>query len=106
MKTYILITVHAVCAIILATAACSGPVSAKIKGQWRSTDNETLLKITGKQFTMENDSPVPEDYFVKGDTIYTSFQGNLPYSKFVIKQVDDHQMKLQYPDSAMVEFIR
>lgn len=93
-----------ICAVLLMIAACNGPESGKIKGEWRSKDNQTLLKITAKQFTIDNDSPVPEDYFMKGDTIYTSFQGNLPYTKFVIKHVDEHNMKLLYPDSAVVEF--
>jgi hypothetical protein len=104
MKTYLLITIHTICAFVLTIAACNGPVTGKIKGEWRSKDNQTLLKITNKQFTMDNDSPVAEDYFVKGDTIYTSFKGNLPYTKFVVKQVDDHNLKLLYPDSALVEF--
>lgn len=104
MKTYTLITIHAICAVVLTTAACSGSKTGKIKGEWRSKDDQTILKITGNQFTLDSDSPVPEDYFVKGDTIFTSFQGNLPYTKFVIKEVDDHKLKLQYPDSALVEF--
>jgi hypothetical protein len=106
MKSYVLVTIHTVCAAILATAACSGPVKGKIKGEWRSKNGETLLKITAKQFTMDSDSPVAEDYFIKGDTIFTSFEGNQPYTKFVIKALDDHKLKLMYPDSALVEFSR
>jgi hypothetical protein len=106
MKTYALISIHAVCALILTTVACSGSKAGKIKGEWRSKDDQTLLKITAKQFTMDNDSPVAEDYFIKGDTIYTSFEGNLPYTKFVVKAVDDHNLKLLYPDSVMVEFTK
>jgi hypothetical protein len=106
MKTYVLITIHAICAAILATAACSGPVTGKIKGEWRSKDGENILKITDKEFTMDSDSPIPEDYFIKGDTIYTSFEGNLPYTKFVVKELDEHKLKLEYPDSALVEFSR
>lgn len=105
MKTYMLITVHAVCAAVLTTAACSGSKAGKIKGEWRSKD-ETLLKITANKFTMDSDSPVAEDYFMKGDTIYTSFEGNLPYTKFIVKEVDDHKLKLQYPDSVLVEFTK
>jgi len=106
MKTYALVTIHAIFAVVLTTAACSGSKAGKIKGEWRSKDNETILKITGKQFTMDTDSPVPEDYFIKGDTIYTSFQGNLPYTKFVVKAVDEHNLKLLYPDSVLVEFTK
>ncbi len=69
-------------------------------------DGATMLKITNKAFTLDSDSPIAEDYFVKQDTIYTSFQGALPYSKFVIKHVDEHQLKLEYPDSALVVFNR
>lgn len=106
MRTYMLVTIHAICAVVLATAACSGSKAGKLKGEWRSKSSNTVLKITGKQFTMDADSPVAEDYFVKEDTIFTSFQGNLPYTKFVIEQVDEHNLKLMYPDSAIVDFIR
>jgi hypothetical protein len=106
MKSYTLVTIHFLFAAVLAMVACSGSKAGKIKGEWRSKDNETLLKITGKQFTMDTDSPIPEDYFMKGDTIYTSFQGNLPYTKFVVKEVDEHNLKLLYPDSVLVEFTR
>jgi len=107
MKTLALILIHIAVAVILFTASCSGSVKAKmIKGEWKSKDGATVLKITNKQFTMNNDSPVPEDYFMKDDTIFTSFQGNQPYSKFVVKALDDHQLKLQYPDSSLMEFSR
>jgi hypothetical protein len=106
MKTYMLITIHALCAVVLTTAACSRSKQGQIKGQWRSKDNQTLLKITGKQFTMDSDAPVAEDYFMKGDTIFTSFEGNLPYTKFVVKEVDEHNLKLLYPDSLLVEFTK
>jgi hypothetical protein len=43
---------------------------------------------------------------VKDDTIYTSFQGNQPYSKFVVVKIDEHQLKLMYPDSSLMEFSR
>lgn len=106
MKAYILVTIHAVCAVILTTAACKRPVSAKLKGDWHTKNGEITLKITGKQFTLDSDLPIAEDYFVKDDTIYTSFEGNQPYTRFVIKELDEHKLKLQYPDSAVVEFAR
>jgi len=107
MKTWALILIHVVIAAILVTASCSGPAAkGKLKGEWRSTDGQTVLKITNKQFTMNSDSPIPEDYFMKDDTIYTSFEGNQPYSKFIIVKLDDHQLKLMYPDSSLMEFDR
>jgi hypothetical protein len=106
MKTYALILIHIACAAVLLTPACSNSKASKLQGEWRSNDGATILKITNKVFTLDSDSPIPEDYFVKQDTIYTSYQGNLPYSKFVVKQVDDHQLMLEYPDSALVVFNR
>ncbi len=108
MKTLALIFIHIAVAVILVLASCSGKSAkdGKLKGEWKSKDGQTVLKITTKQFTMNSDSPVPEDYFVKGDTIYTSFQGNQPYSKFVVLTLDDHQLKLMYPDSSLMEFER
>ena len=107
MKNYALILIHVACAAMLLTAACSSnPKGSKLKGEWRSKDGATLLKITNKEFTLDSDSPEAEDYFMKHDTIYTSFQGNLPYTKFVVKYLDEHQLKLEYPDSALVVFTR
>jgi hypothetical protein len=108
MKTLALIFIHIAAAVVLVMASCSGkPAKDRmLKGEWRSKDGETVLKITGKQFTMNTDSPVPEDYFVKDDTIFTSFQGNQPYSKFVVLTLDAHQLKLMYPDSSLMEFSR
>jgi hypothetical protein len=105
MKTSVLILIHIVCAAILLTAACSGSKNSKLKGEWHSKDGATLLKITEKQFKMNVDTP-PEDYFMKDDTIFTSFEGNQPYSKFIVKKLDDHELHLQYPDSALVVFSR
>lgn len=107
MKTLALILIHIAAAVVLLMASCTGQAKAKmIKGEWKSKDGETVLKITNKQFTMNNDSPVPEDYFMKDDTIYTSFQGNQPYSKFIVVGLNDHQLKLMYPDSSLIEFSR
>ena len=55
---------------------------------------------------MDSDLEYAEDYFVKGDTIYTSFQGNQPYTKFVVQILDDHDLKLLSPDSTVMEFTR
>jgi hypothetical protein len=106
MKNFALIGIHLAGAVALFTVSCSNPAASKLKGEWHSIDGATILKITNKAFTLDSDSPIAEDYFVKKDTIYTSFEGALPYSKFVIRQVDDHQLKLEYPDSALVVFNR
>ncbi len=74
----------------------------RLVGEWTAKDG-SKLKITDKTFT-DADSPDPEDYFVKGDTIYTSFQGNLPYTKYAIKKLDEHSMELFTPDSVTVEY--
>lgn len=52
-------------------------------------------------------SPIPEDYFMKADTIFTSFEGNQPYTKFVVKKLDDHNLSLVMPDdSVAVDFTK
>ena len=104
MKKYPLIPILAAGACLLIIGACSGKkINKKLLGNWQSkTDGK--LTITDKQFTM--DSPEPEDYFVKGDTIYTSFEGNLPYTKYVIKKLDGHQLTLFTPDSTLIEYTR
>ena len=50
------------------------------------------------------DDEEAEDYFVKGDTIFTSFEGNLPYTKFVLQKNDDHALKIVGPDSVAMEY--
>lgn len=106
MKNYPLIFVHVACAFILFTPACKNTSNKKLVGEWHSKVDGSKLKITDKSFALESDSPDPEDYFVKGDTIYTSFEGNLPYTKYAIVSVDDHQLKLITPDSATIAFTR
>ena len=93
-------------AYVLCAVACSDSVPGKLKGSWRSKDGDTQLKITGKEFIMDNGSPLPEDYIMKGDTILTSYQGAQPYTRFIIRSLDDHNLKLLYPDSVTVEFTR
>jgi hypothetical protein len=106
MKKYALIFVHLACACVLFSVACSNPVQNKLKGNWRSKDGSTKLKITEKDFTMDDGEAIAEDYFVKGDTIFTSFQGNQPYTNFVVQKLDDHYLKLMGPDSVAVEYSR
>jgi len=96
-------------AAILLAAACTqkhGGGSAKLLGEWHSKKDGSKLKISDKTFTLESDSPDPEDYFVKGDTIYTSFEGNLPYTKYTIKKLDEHNLYLFTPDSVVVYYTK
>jgi hypothetical protein len=106
MKSILLIFVHVACALILFMPGCSGNHSSnsKLIGKWHSKNMGFVLTLTDKEFAM--DSPEPEDYFLKGDTIYTSYQGNLPYSKYVIKKLDEHELTLFTPDSTTVEYAR
>lgn len=108
MKNLMLLFVHAACATALFLGACStasGP--ERLRGDWESKTAGIRLKITGNKFTEDTGtSPLTEDYFVKADTIFTSFEGNMPYTKFVIQQLDEHTLKLLYPDSVMVTFSR
>jgi hypothetical protein len=106
MKKYALIAVHLVIAYLLFVMACSDPVKSKLQGDWLSKDGKTKLKITDKQFTMDNDGQIHEDYFIKGDTIFTSYEGNQPYTKFVIKKLDASKLTLLNPDAEAVEFNR
>ena len=106
-KIYPHIFVAFACIIILFSVACNNnKTNPKLVGIWKSKTDGSLLKITDKQFTMESDAPDAEDYFVKGDTIFTSFQGNLPYTKYAILKLDDHSLKLFTPDSTSIEFTK
>lgn len=106
MKILALIAVHVVFAILLFSMSCSDPVKSKLQGNWTSKDGKTKLKVTDKGFAMDNNAEVPEQYFVKGDTIYTSFEGNQPYTKFVIKKLDGDKLTLLDPDATPIEFSR
>ena len=106
MKKYALIFIHVIFAFVLLTVACSSPVQKKLKGNWHSKDGVTKLKITDKSFITNDDESIPEDYFVKGDTIYTSFKGNEPLTQFVVQKLDDHNLQLTGPDSVAMEFKR
>ena len=106
MKSYLLAFLHVACALVLVSAACSDAGKSNLKGKWHTKDGNTKLEITGKQFIMTEDTPIAEDYFVKGDSIFTSFEGSQPYTRFVIQNLDEHNLKLLYPDSVTVEFTR
>jgi len=101
-----LIFVPIICALILLTPACSNKHSSNTKliGEWHCKKDGSKLKITDKAFAM--DAPEPEDYFVKGDTIYTSFEGNLPYTKYAIKKLTANQLTIFTPDSTTMEYER
>ncbi|GAA4341335.1 hypothetical protein GCM10023149_53530 [Mucilaginibacter gynuensis] len=105
MKKYTLLLM--LCAIVFALA-CSPASSGnkQLKGDWKSKDGKTKLKITGKEFILDDGAPIKEDYIVKGDTLLTSFEGNQPYTEFIIKQIDEHNLHLLFPDSVVVEFER
>ncbi|TSD62151.1 hypothetical protein FFF34_019520 [Inquilinus sp. KBS0705] len=108
MKNYALIFIHVFVAFALVFVACgnSSTAPAKLQGNWKGKTGNTSLKITGKKFIMDNDEQNAEDYFVKADSIFTSFEGNQPYTRFVIQKLDDHNLNLMFPDSVMVEFTR
>ncbi|HEY5327648.1 MAG TPA: hypothetical protein VIJ27_11660 [Mucilaginibacter sp.] len=101
-----LIIIRVVCVLVLLIAACSNPVKDKLKGKWRSKDGSTKLYITEKDFTMDDGEGIAEDYFIMDDTIFTSFQGNQPYTSFVVQKLDGHYLKLMGPDSVAVEYSR
>jgi len=106
MKKFALIFIHVATASILMAVACSSPVSNKIQGKWLSKDGKTKLTITDKHLTTDEQALIPEDYFMKGDTIYTSLQGKRPYTKFVIQKLDASNLTLVEPDSVSVEYSR
>src|ERR1700742_4643951 len=82
------------CVFMLLTVACSTPQKGNRQGPGKQKPGDPRLKITDKKFAMDSDLEYAEDYFVKGDTIFTSFQGNQPYTKFVVQILDDHDLKL------------
>ena len=49
----------------------SNQVKDLIKGNWQlaSNNNYFSIKITINQYTVENDSSIPEDYWITGDSI-------------------------------------
>ena len=106
MKRYALLSVHIGCAFLLFAGACSNSVKSQLKGNWRSRDGVTKLNITDKEFLLDDGEAIPEDYFIKGDTIFTSFEGNQPYTKFIVQKLDENHLKLMGPDSVATEFTR
>ncbi len=79
----------------------------KLVGKWHSQDKKISLKITAKEFMLdEGQEPIAENYFVKGDTIFTSYEGAEPFTKFAIKDLTANSLTLIYPDSTAVKFVR
>lgn len=102
-------TFVAVFLLLLVCNACKHQPStkSKIRGKWHSADGKTGLTITQKEFTLdEGEEPIAESYFVRGDSVFTSYQGSRPYTKFVIKNLSDKSLTLVYPDSASVNFVK
>src|SRR5437588_5793921 len=95
-----------VCILAVLITACSHSHKGKLQGSWKLKSGDTKLKITAKKFAMDSDLEYAEDYFVKGDTIFTSFEGNQPYTKFIVQRLDDHELRLLSPDSTVMEFTR
>jgi hypothetical protein len=109
MKKHSSTIVCIIFASVLFITSChkSGSAGSKLlQGEWKLKTGDTKLKITGKKFAMDSDLKYAEDYFVKDDTIFTSFEGNQPYTKFVVQQLDDHSLKIISPDSTIMEFTR
>jgi len=103
MKKVALVLVHVACASVLISGACKSPVKNKLQGSWLSKNGTQKLNITDKAFALDGET---EDYIIKGDTILTSYQGNLPYTPYVVQKLDDHYLKLMGPDSVAVEYGR
>lgn len=106
MKNYALVLVHVATAFVLLAVACSSPATSKLQGKWTSKDGKTKLQISAKHLTMDNNAIILENYFLRGDTIYTSYQGNSTYTKFVVQKLGDNDLTLVDQDSTSMEFSR
>ena len=106
MKTYALIAVHLIIAFLLLEMSCTNTQKNKLQGYWISKDGNTKLKITDRGFAMDVDARIPEHYFIKNDTIYISYQGDEPYTKFVIQKLEPGKLTLLDPNSNPIEFTR
>jgi len=108
MKKYALLFI-ALSGVVMLISACRNEKresNPKLIGSWKAKNSETSLKITDKKFVIDGDEQSAEDYFTKGDTIFTSFEGNQPYTRFIIKELNEQNLSLVYPDSVLVEFSR
>lgn len=105
MKKLLLISVHLLTAGILLSVACSDHPVNQLKGHWISADGKINLEVTDNTFAV-GENQVAEDYFVKDDTIYTSFEGNQPYTKYTISTLNSNHLTLINPDSEAIDFNR
>ncbi len=106
MKKYLFLTVFFAASIVLVSCK-NQSVKSKIIGNWKSVDGKTGLKITQKEFILdEGEEPIAENYFIKGDTIFTSYEGSQPYTKFGFKELSEKSMTIIYPDSTSKKFVR
>ncbi|RYY25968.1 MAG: hypothetical protein EOP41_04875 [Sphingobacteriaceae bacterium] len=104
-KTHLILAATAVGIVVI--AACkSSAANKKLLGKWHSADQKTKLEITAKDFILDEGEPIAESYFTKGDTLFTSYEGSQPYTRFLIKDLKDKSMMLIYPDSTSVIFLR
>jgi hypothetical protein len=106
MKKYALLYIVVSGMVILLSGCEKKESNPNLIGSWKSKNNETSLKITDKKFIIDGDEQSAEDYFTKGDTIFTSFEGNQPYTRFVIQKLDKQNLTLLYPDSVRVDFVK
>ena len=106
MKKFALIFIHVAIASVLLAVACSSPVKNKIQGSWVSKDGKSKLEITEKNLSMDEKALIPEEYFIKGDTIYASYRGKRPYTKFVVQKLDASNLTLEDADSVSIEYSR
>ena len=104
-KTYFILAVGAV-GIVVITACKSSAANKKLLGKWHSAVQKTKLKVTAKDFILDEGEPIAESYFAKGDTLFTSYEGSQPYTEFLIRDLTDKSMTLVYPDSTLVSFLR
>lgn len=104
-KTHLILAATAVGIVVI--AACkSSAANKKLLGKWHSADHKTKLEVTAKDFILDEGEPIAEGYFAKGDTLFTSYEGSQPYTKFLVKNLTDKSMTLVYPDSTSVSFLR
>ena len=90
------------------TISCRNPAkNTRLQGKWISADQKISLQITPKEFILdEGETPIAENYFVKGDTIFTSYEGAEPFTPFVYKNLTEKSLTLIYPDSTSVILLK
>ena len=72
-------------ALILFSSCNQGEqIQRKIRGKWYYDDSDTYIRISGNEYTVRNDSPIPEDYKFIGDSIVVKgFEASLFPGKYV-----------------------